>query len=217
MNPWRIWRGLPDANGVYEAAPIWNTEIIRILDILDEVAQDSADEAAHAFLRRTAEVKLSHLVQASLQSTRNLLMGIPDEIARMIFDNIAAGLRANETNEAIAARVDDLLITTGSPRWPNRAQLITRTELTRAWGAGRVAYGLHIQQRERQNIYKRWDAREDNRDRPAHRAADGQTVLVSSPFQVGGEQLMWPGDATGAPDNVINCRCSTDLLREEDI
>jgi hypothetical protein len=27
------------------------------------------------------------------------------------------------------------------------------------------------------------------------------------PFDVGPDQLMYPGDPTGLPENVINCRC----------
>lgn len=43
-----------------------------------------------------------------------------------------------------------------------------------------------------------------------HLGADTQVVLIGSPFVVGGQRLMYPGDSSlGATiDNTINCRCS---------
>lgn len=216
MAPWQGWRGLPDPYGAMAAAPTWSTEVAAILAMLDDIAQDSADEAAHAFLRRTAEVKLSQLVQASLLASRNQLAGIPNEVAALVQEQLANGLRAGEDNEALARRVDDLLVVAGSPRWPSRARTITTTELTRAWGAGQTAYGLNVQHTERTSIFKRWDGIADDAERPAHRAANGQTVPVAATFNVGGQNLMWPGEATSTPENGINCRCSMNLLRGGD-
>jgi uncharacterized protein with gpF-like domain len=41
-----------------------------------------------------------------------------------------------------------------------------------------------------------------------HLAADGQVQDIDEPFDVGGEQLMYPGDPAGSPGNTINCRCT---------
>jgi len=56
---------------------------------------------------------------------------------------------------------------------------------------------------------KTWVAILDDRTRPWHEEADGQTVGVDEPFVVNGEELMMPrDDSLGAsPDNLINCRC----------
>jgi uncharacterized protein with gpF-like domain len=43
--------------------------------------------------------------------------------------------------------------------------------------------------------------------RPGHVAADGQVVNVDEPFLVEGEELMFPRDPNGSPDNTINCHC----------
>jgi hypothetical protein len=48
-----------------------------------------------------------------------------------------------------------------------------------------------------------------------HRDADGQTVPVFMPFQVAGEPLQFPGDPSGSPENVINCRCDLIISNEE--
>lgn len=57
-------------------------------------------------------------------------------------------------------------------------------------------------------MVKTWVAIGDNRTRPAHAEADGQTVPLDQPFIVGGEKLMYPGDINGSASNVINCRCT---------
>jgi hypothetical protein len=41
----------------------------------------------------------------------------------------------------------------------------------------------------------------------AHLQADGQVRDVAEPFDVGGEQLMYPRDPNGSPENTINCHC----------
>ena len=57
-------------------------------------------------------------------------------------------------------------------------------------------------------LKKEWIASFDDRTRDAHAQADGQIVMQSDPFLVGGEQLLYPGDPAGSSTNVINCRCS---------
>jgi len=55
---------------------------------------------------------------------------------------------------------------------------------------------------------KEWLATQDDKVRDAHAAADGQKVPIDESFDVGGEQLEYPGDVAGSPENVINCRCT---------
>jgi uncharacterized protein with gpF-like domain len=57
-------------------------------------------------------------------------------------------------------------------------------------------------------LKKEWIASFDDRTRDAHAQADGQIVMQSDPFLVGGEHLLYPGDPAGSSENVINCRCS---------
>lgn len=56
---------------------------------------------------------------------------------------------------------------------------------------------------------KTWITVGDDRVRPAHAAANGETVPINQPFIVGGEKLFFPGDPRGSPWNIINCRCSS--------
>lgn len=64
------------------------------------------------------------------------------------------------------------------------------------------------------NTVKIWETVLDERTRSHHAVADGQRRLVDSPFEVNGEFLNQPGDASlGASlDNIINCRCSSSFV-----
>jgi phage portal protein BeeE len=50
-----------------------------------------------------------------------------------------------------------------------------------------------------------WRTRRDDKVRPAHEEAEGQVRRAAAPFDVGGEELRWPGDPLGSPENIINC------------
>jgi hypothetical protein len=52
-----------------------------------------------------------------------------------------------------------------------------------------------------------WQTQSDDRVRPDHDDADGQTVAAGETFTVGGEELLFPGDENGSEANTINCRC----------
>lgn len=54
--------------------------------------------------------------------------------------------------------------------------------------------------------------------RPGHIAADGQVVPIDQPFLVEGEELMYPRDPSGSPQNTINCHClSRPYVAPEDL
>jgi len=56
---------------------------------------------------------------------------------------------------------------------------------------------------------KTWDSVGDSHTRAAHLEADGQRVPLNQPFNVGGQELRYPGDGSlGASAwNLVNCRC----------
>lgn len=59
-----------------------------------------------------------------------------------------------------------------------------------------------------QGYTKEWLTAIDGRERPAHRAANGQQVMADEPFVVGGEFLKFPADPSASAKNRINCRCT---------
>ena len=52
-----------------------------------------------------------------------------------------------------------------------------------------------------------WSAALDMRTRPAHRQLDGQRRNLGEPFEVDGEEIMYPGDPSAPGYLVYNCRC----------
>jgi len=67
------------------------------------------------------------------------------------------------------------------------------------------------------NVTKQWFTVGDERVRTAHVNADSQEQDLNKPFNVGGQLLQFPGDtALGATaGNVINCRCSSVVNRDD--
>lgn len=60
-------------------------------------------------------------------------------------------------------------------------------------------------------LVKTWQSMHDEKVRPTHAEADGQTQNLTDPFSVGGADMMFPcDDSSGAPlDEIINCRCTS--------
>lgn len=131
---------------------------------------------------------------------------------KQITASVTSGILQGKSIKGLA---DDLQI-----RIPtmNRDSAIrtARTAITGAQNAGRqdsyvAAEKMGIKTR------KQWIATKDNRTRHEHGIADGQTVDYDQPFDVGGEDLMFPGDPSGSPWNVYNCRCTMRTVEKEGI
>ena len=91
-----------------------------------------------------------------------------------------------------------------------------RTAMTNAQNAGRQ--DSYVQAAKMGiKVRKRWIATKDMRTRHEHGAADGQTVDYDKPFDVGGEEIMFPGDRSGSPWNTYNCRCTMRTVEKEGI
>lgn len=91
-----------------------------------------------------------------------------------------------------------------------RARTIARTELTRLANGAAFETVKVVQQATEQTYYKRW-LTAPGAEHPRHEDypdLDGQTVSMDDYFEVGGDQLMFPGDPDGSPEETINCRCA---------
>ncbi|MEY5098710.1 MAG: Marinomonas phage [Pseudomonadota bacterium] len=90
-----------------------------------------------------------------------------------------------------------------------RAEIIARTETTRAAGYGAQAAIA------RGNVERKmWLSSRDAFVRDAHSALDGQIVEADKPFVWEGNEAMYPGDF-GKPKLDINCRCLSIPLPDE--
>lgn len=210
MAPFRQHGIQPDPTAIYSTQPLWNAEVDTILTTIGQIALGAWSQATDV-----PPVSRHAFVVAYLADVRNLLVRIPDETANLVFAEITDGVNAGESLDQLAARVDRVLSYTGSERWPGRARTVAVTETTRAYGAATMAAGVEQSRVTGRVLNKTWRTSHDERVRMGHRDADGQTVPVFMPFQVGGEPLQFPGDPSGSPENVINCRCSVVISNEE--
>lgn len=142
---------------------------------------------------------------AYVKRVRNRLVGIGDTMYERATDALRTSLETGEGAAKAATRVADVLQVSAA-----RATTIARTEAAGAVsGADQgVAQELHTA-----GIVTRktWLATSDERTRESHSDADGQSVDVNQPFDVGGEEIMYPGDPDGEAGEVVNCRCTTVL------
>lgn len=114
---------------------------------------------------------------------------------------LTEGMSAGESIQQIAKRIDRLYL---EQIIPNRSRVIARTETIRASNMGNQeaakSTGLPI--------IREWVSTRDSRTRDAHARADGQRAPMGTPYDIGGELLMHPGDPTGSARNTIQCRCT---------
>jgi uncharacterized protein with gpF-like domain len=185
----------------------WDRRVDLLMTDLMRAARRGWEETADQLGLRIPFDPNDPILVEQLARTRNLLVRIDEEVYRMVVKAIADGTDRGESPTQIAARIDNILSVTGSENWPNRADVIARTEVTRFTEAGALSVAQRWQIRTGRILDKQWIDRDDSRVRQAHRAVDGEHVPLWALFQVGMSLLRYPGDPSGLPHDVINCRC----------
>lgn len=121
---------------------------------------------------------------------------------RQIAASVTSGILQGKSLKAMA---DDL-----QERIPemsrNSALRAARTAVTGAQNAGRTD-SYAAAEKMGVKTKRKWVATLDNRTRHEHGELDGKVVAVDEPFEVGGYSLMFPGDPSGPPHLIYNCRC----------
>lgn len=201
--------GQPDPTGVEIAQPAW----VGLVDSQIMPALETVVDHGWTWQSGGPFVSTNSFVQAQLAITRNLLVRMPDDVYNLIFSQISEGVSLGESNQQISDRIDAILFSTRAEWWENRAKVIARTETTRAWNAGVLAAAQYYEPPTGPGWRKVWDTDMDGHERPAHMRANGQSRGLSDTFQVGGEDLRFPGDPAGRADNVINCRCEMTIKK----
>lgn len=146
----------------------------------------------------------------------NLLARADDEVFRQVQAKVAQALREGMPERELAAYLRGILNPdTTEVDWRSRARRIARTEVHGAEQAGQDAL---IDSLVRSGSIPAprfgWLNAGDTRVRPLPQLVgpfdhhDIAPVTWPDSFQVSGEPLKYPGDPTGSPGNVINCRCT---------
>lgn len=96
-----------------------------------------------------------------------------------------------------------------------RAETIARTEAMQTLHIGQhAAYQQAIDQglASPEEILRVWESSGDGRTRESHDEMNGQEVPWGEPFKTpSGVFLMFPGDPSGPPEEIINCRCNESI------
>lgn len=162
--------------------------------------------------------KLSdELIVTTKELSVDYIKGMTGEMRKDIARRLRQGLLKGENSYDVARGIDEIIGTSKRFGYLNRADVIARQEIGRAYSVARqtrdedsaeILPGLKKQwktgfnPRPYQNgkIYPskaKWN----------HEEADGQVVDVNEPFIVSGEKLMYPRDPDGSAENVVGCNC----------
>lgn len=166
------------------------------------------DQIIRAFIEQYGAQQVSRI----LETTR-------EQIAEMVLQGQMRGLGLSEIQKGIREAIPEISRV--------RAATIARTETHRSSNYAT----MEVAKTARRPLMKRWVSVEDHRTRDfgegdgvidqfSHRAIHGQTVAMDQPFLVPRlfgqpEPLMYPGDPSGSPGAVINCRCAMTFHRAE--
>lgn len=122
------------------------------------------------------------------------------------------------TQRIIANRAKEIFL----ERSNSRAELIATQTVGTGESEGKHIEATVINNDSRVNIgiLKTWNAVLDGRTRTAHAEADlryfNEPIPINENFVVGGEQLRFPRDPNGSPENIIRCRCQVQFVNSGD-
>lgn len=153
--------------------------------------------------------------QRFMTEATNLVVGMPDTAFTEVQRALTKLSNTSKFEQQRAVRSFLSWEEEGGYRgWMRRAERIARTELHTARSAAMDKAAGWLADTGA-TVRKVWISAADERVRPEHVAANGQTVGYDEPFIVGGEQLWFPGDReNGSPGNTIQCRCVVNYIDE---
>lgn len=129
------------------------------------------------------------------QSVRETPRTVLQRISREIQEGQQEGENLTQLSSRVRGEFSDMT--------ESHSRTVARTLVTGSFEAGQ------IESWKRSGIWgKQWITQRDSDVRPEHERADGQIVRLDDLFDVGGEQLHYPGDPRASADNAIACRCS---------
>lgn len=163
-------------------------------------------KARHGYVERKAVRTTFHALLMEWASTRALenASSIADTNMNDVRRKIEAGLEDGLGNEEIGREIRKVTQDT-----PYRAATIARTETHAAATYGAIQEARQISEELGMELVKEWLPTLDDRTRPEHAALlNMEPIGLDEKFDVGGEMLDRPGDPSGSPENIINCRCA---------
>lgn len=160
--------------------------------------------------------KLSdELIVSAHELSTDAITGISDEMRKDISRNLRRSLLTGENNYQAARKIDKIIGISKKKGYLNRADVISRTEINRAYSTARQAKDEQVVERLPE-LEKQWlsGPRPRHKDMGggrgfiSHADVNGQIRKVNEPFDVGGEKLMAPRLGK-KPENNVNCDCQS--------
>lgn len=189
----------------------WDRQLVdELSDVLSSMYQGVGDDVLVRLLGSEAgSFAVSNpLVTQALNGRVTKIAGINTTTAAELRRALQTGEAAGESISQLAARVRGVFGRASTLR----ARTIARTEVVgavndAAWlAAGQSGVVTH----------KTWLALHDDRTRDAHVLLDEQEQLLDDPFEVGGVEIMYPGDYRAPAAMTINCRCTLTFRTADD-
>ena len=197
---------VPDPLTVFSQTPKWHILTSRYAD---QVARDALAAPYKDLFADGTLFESRPFVRNWIAARENRLNAVPDEVFGLVSQIIDSATVNGASIPDVTAQVEQLFDDTDVTKWKNRARTVARTEVVGAYNGGLYdAFAMLVAADPETTYVKRWLATEDQRTRPDHREADGQTAPWGQPFDVGGFAMQYPHDPGGPPQEVINCRCT---------
>lgn len=141
-------------------------------------------------------------VQLESKISKGLYTRLGEDVGllkKKILAQVSRGIASGMTYSQVAKQLENQ-----SRIGFNRAVRIARTEGHRIQTTATMD-AMTVAKEMGADVLKQWDATLDNRTRESHQAVDGEIRELDKPFSNG---LMYAGDPSGRPEEVINCRCA---------
>lgn len=177
-----------------ELRGIFDDSEIRIIEVVSPVYQEAAEQAASITYEALGVEGKEFIINETLLNARlNMVKGMNNTLYNQVKDSLFKGIKQGESISKLQNRVKETFNTT-----TNRAKVIARTE------TASLMNGTTNKIYEEEGVKRReWIAEPDARD--SHASVNGEIRALSEVFSNG---LMYPGDPSGPPEEVINCRCT---------
>ncbi len=171
--------------------------------------QGARDAITKVGMRGSFELRNPRVLNAIQDRANELAGDVSASTFEGIKDTIARGFWTEGLGPLqVAQRLEDEFDSLSKAR----AVSIARTEILIAQSQGA------FRQYEEIGVHRKdWLDTDDGRTRPTHREA-GRTqkgIPIDEPFHVGKALLMYPGDPSGPPEEIILCRCDHAPIVEE--
>jgi uncharacterized protein with gpF-like domain len=155
------------------------------------------------FASTMAKIAMRYIM---LEAFRRHIVDIAETTRAQIIAAVQRGYSEGLGQSGVASIVRDLVPSLSR----HRSAVIARTETHGAASYG----GFAAAQETGLDLRKEWVAAEDERTREDHAAMNGTTIAMGEAFEFPGYTLMYPGDPSGPPEGIINCRCTLAYVPE---